>query len=261
MKTQAKENKLYPRVTLDCRISCTHKVFQGDGYTAQVVVQLVTMQAFEECLDRLNKRSNKVKLKRTQVLTSVRTLADLTGFTKHRIEKALKKLEEVKLIQRQKCEDMPGLNKNDGEVITVLRLASCPALPDTSATTKSDDINNTSTNSTSRKQFKPPTYDEVLTYAQDKEWPNAKGLADKFYEYYDGTGWIKEKVGKPVRNWKLTMCDWQTRQNDTPATMTQSNGSIFKEADDGRVMRYEGFSKGGPEELLKRDMAAQGTAA
>jgi len=133
-------NKKYPRVILDCRISSTHSYFRGDGYTAQVFCQLATMQAFEECEKRLHERSNKVKLKRTQVLTSVRTLAGLTGFTKHRVEKALKRLVELNLIQREKCEERPGLSRNDGEVVTVLRLAGCPSVPDTSTTTKSNII-------------------------------------------------------------------------------------------------------------------------
>ena len=228
---------------MDCRISCTHPFFRGDGYTSQMFCQLATMQAFEECEDRLNKRSNMVQLKRTQVLTSVRTLMGLTGFTKHRVEKGLKRLVKLNLIQREKCEEMQGLNRNDGEVVTVLRLATCPKVPDTSPVTKSDDIK-TTTNTTRSKEFTPPTCDEVLAYAKGKDWPNAKSLADRFFEYYDGTGWIKEKVGKPVLNWKLTMCDWQDRQSDEP--------SIKAVKRTGK----SSYTPAGPELLVANDMKA-----
>ena len=211
MKTEAKENKLYPRVTLDCRISCTHPFFRGDGYTAQVFVQLVTMQSYKAEKKRLNDKFNWVNLERTQVLTSISTLMGLTGFTKHRVTKAIEKLIRLQLISEEKCENIPGQHKNDGTVYTILRLAGSPRVPDTSAETKSDGIN---TNTNKRKKFTPPTYNEVLAYAEEKDWPDAKNLADKFFEYYDGTGWIKEKVNKPVRNWKLTMCDWQDRQGN-----------------------------------------------
>ena len=254
MSKSKNTTKQYPRVTLDCRISCTHPYFRGDGYTAQVFCQLATMQAFEECEKRLSNRSNMVKLKRTQVLTSVRTLAGLTGFTKHRVEKALKRLVELNLIQREKCEERPKLSRNDGEVVTVLRLAGCPSVPDTSTTTKSDVIStNTNSNTSRTKKFTPPTYDEVLAYAEKKSWPDAKNLADRFFEYYDGTGWIKEKVGKPVRNWKLTMCDWQDRQGDRQS---------IKVVSDSRVVRHEGFRKLTYEEaMLKNDMEASTSAA
>lgn len=154
----------------------------------------------------------------------------------------------MKLIQREKCEEMQGLNRNDGEVITVLRLATCPSVPDTSSTTKSDDIN-TDTNTSRPKKFTPPTCDEVLAYAVGKGWPNAKSLADRFLEYYDGTGWIKEKVGKPVRNWKLTMCDWQDRQDDEPPIKPVKRTG------------KSSYTPAGPEALIARDTAAAGILA
>jgi hypothetical protein len=84
----------------------------------------------------------------------------------------------------------------------------------------------------------------VLAYAKGKDWPNAKSLADRFFEYYDGTGWIKEKVGKPVLNWKLTMCDWQDRQSDEP--------SIKAVKRTGK----SSYAPAGPELLVANDMKA-----
>jgi hypothetical protein len=89
----------------------------------------------------------------------------------------------------------------------------------------------------------------VLAYAVEKDWPNAKNLADKFFEYYDGTGWIKEKVGKPVRNWKLTMCDWQDRQSSQPSI---------------KVVKRTGkssYTPAGPEALMYHDTATTKAAA
>ena len=104
---------------------------------------------------------------------------------------------------------------------------------------------NTNTSSSRPKKFTHPTCDEVLAYAIEKEWPNAKSLADRFFEYYDGTGWIKEKVGKPVLNWKLTMCDWQNRQSSGEPSIKAVNrtGNSFR-------------TPAGPEALIARDTAA-----
>jgi hypothetical protein len=252
-------------VMVNRQVNSRHPMFKGDGIILAIYIELVTRMAYEPTTDNLGKTKNKVPLMKHQTLTSFRTLQKALGFPKHLIEPRIQKLvdgipaygDQAKVegvIRKMPCEKMKGadgkkLSRNDGMVITIKSGAKFWRPPDT----KPDDVNtntNTNTSTSSRpKKFKPPTCDEVLAYAIEKEWPNAKSLADRFFEYYDGTGWIKEKVGKPVLNWKLTMCDWQHRQDDEP--------SIKAVKRTGR----SSYTPAGPEALIASDTAALGMRA
>ena len=243
-------------VMVDRRVNSSHPLFKGDAITLAIFCELVTRMAHEPTTDNLGKTKNRVPLKPKQTLTSYRTLERALGVPKHLIEPRIDKLvnglppyrgepEFPGLITKVACKDMPGMSVNDGMVITILSGAKFGSQPDT----KPDDVNNTGTNTGKRKKFTPPTYDMVLAYAEENGWPNAKNLADRFFEYYDGTGWIKEKVGKPVRNWKLTMCDWQDRQGNRQSIKAVKGSGTPNTA------------KAGPEALLASDMAAIGSVA
>lgn len=233
-------------VMVDRRVNSSHPLFKGDAITLAIFCELVTRMAHEPTTDNLGKTKNRVPLKPKQTLTSFRTLAKALGFPKHLIEPRIQKLIDGMppkipgLITKVACKGMPGMSVNDGMVITILSGAKFGSQPDT----KPDDVNNTGTNTGKRKKFTPPTYDMVLAYAEEKRWDNASALADRFFEYYQSTGWIKEKVGKPVRNWKLTMCDWQDRQGNRQS-IKAVKGSGKPSA-----------SKAGPEALLASDKAA-----
>lgn len=72
-----------------------------------------------------------------------------------------------------------------------------------------------------RKVFEPPTLDEVVEYMTEKkgtEWsiPHILGLANKFWNHYDGKGW---KVGKDkMQKWKSAASnainDWDVKGFD-----------------------------------------------
>ena len=238
-------------VMVDRRVNSSHPLFKGDAITLAIFCELVTRMAHEPTTDNLGKTKNGVPLKPKQTLTSFRTLAKALGFPKHLIEPRIQKLIDGMppkipgLITKVACKGMPGMSVNDGMVITILSGAKFGSQPDT----KPDDVNNTGTNTGKRKKFTPPTYDMVLAYAEEKRWDNASALADRFFEYYQSTGWIKEKVGKPVRNWKLTMCDWQDRQGNRQSIKAVKGSGNPNTA------------KAGPEALLASDMAAIGSVA
>jgi len=233
-------------VMVDRRVNSSHPLFKGDAITLAIFCELVTRMAHEPTTDNLGKTKNRVPLKPKQTLTSFRTLAKALGFPKHLIEPRIQKLIDGMppkipgLITKVACKGMPGMSVNDGMVITILSGAKFGSQPDT----KPDDVNNTGTNTGKRKKFTPPTYDMVLAYAEEKRWDNASALADRFFEYYQSTGWIKEKVGKPVRNWKLTMCDWQDRQGNRQSIKAVKGSGNPSTA------------KAGPEALLASDKAA-----
>lgn len=50
-----------------------------------------------------------------------------------------------------------------------------------------------------KKEFVPPTKDEVMTYFFDKGYDSMTGL--KFWEYYEAADW-KDGKGQQVKNWK-----------------------------------------------------------
>jgi hypothetical protein len=57
-----------------------------------------------------------------------------------------------------------------------------------------------------RKEFVPPTYEEVVEYAKSR---NREDLARKFFDYFDTGEWIDSK-GNKVRNWKQKFITWES---------------------------------------------------
>ena len=199
-----------------------------------------------------------VNLKRTQVLTSVRTLVALTGFTKHRVEKALKRLVKLKLIQREKCEEMQGLSRNDGEVITVLRLAGYPKLPDTSPATKSDVISNSSSK-TKADGFVLPT--ELDTPSMQEAW------GDFITHRKQKQKGLTERSAKLVLN-KLVVAKLTPDEAVTELNKAIECGwtSVFPKKEDTSIKavkrtRKSSYTPAGPEALIASDTAALGMRA
>lgn len=62
-----------------------------------------------------------------------------------------------------------------------------------------------------KKPFIPPTFEEVLSYAMEK---NREDLAQNFFDYFDAGDWVDSK-GQKVRNWKQKFLTWA---NNTPIT-------------------------------------------
>lgn len=65
-----------------------------------------------------------------------------------------------------------------------------------------------STKKVLKKEFIPPTLEEVENYCKErKNNVNAK----KFFDYYNEGGW-KDQTGKPVKNWKQKMiANWENK--------------------------------------------------
>ena len=60
-----------------------------------------------------------------------------------------------------------------------------------------------------KKQFIPPTLEEVTAYIQEKHYSvNPK----TFFEYYSETEW-KDISGKKIKNWKGKVVTWNSRNN------------------------------------------------
>lgn len=65
-----------------------------------------------------------------------------------------------------------------------------------------------------KRQFIPPSFDEVKAYATSR---GRTDLAKSFFDYYNEGDW-RDKEGKAIRNWKQKFVIWENR---TPKAETQ----------------------------------------
>ena len=238
------------------RTMLNHWLFE-DATEIGLWVTFASEFAYEECEVKGKFTGKPIKLKPNQQVFSTDQLGQLLNkvwpgtksgkkrLTRHMVNLRMNKWKAIGLIDWIDCDC-----RTDGRLFTIKKAR--PNLGETEAVSETKPAapnikkkaNKTNTNTSRAKKFTPPTYAEVLAYAEEKGWSDGNNLADKFFEYYDGTGWIKEKVGKPVLNWKLTMCDWNSRRSDQPEV---------------KVVKRTGKSTHAPsglEVLLARDMAA-----
>lgn len=80
-----------------------------------------------------------------------------------------------------------------------------------------------------RKEFVPPTYEEVLEYARSR---GREDLARKFFDYFDTGEWIDSK-GNKVRNWKQKFITWESNNEkgannaDNLGNNSRSTSEVF----------------------------------
>lgn len=67
-----------------------------------------------------------------------------------------------------------------------------------------------------KKTFVPPTFEEVLSYAIEK---NREDLAQSFFDYFEAGEWVDSK-GNKVRSWKQKFLTWA---NNTPVGTRGAN--------------------------------------
>lgn len=72
-----------------------------------------------------------------------------------------------------------------------------------------------------RKEFIPPTLEEIKAYALERD---RLDLVDKFYNYYQASDW-KDNRGKKVKNWKLKFVSWENN-NSKPKTQPNSTYEV-----------------------------------
>lgn len=76
-------------------------------------------------------------------------------------------------------------------------------------------------NSARKARFTPPTYEEVLSYAEER---GIASLAKPFFEYFDTGKWVDAK-GQPVQNWKQKFLTWESREKERGTHGTGTNAS------------------------------------
>lgn len=60
------------------------------------------------------------------------------------------------------------------------------------------------------ERFVPPTLDEVKSYCSEI---NAKIDPEAFVDYYTQIGWVCGKAGKPMKDWKSAVRNWNRRES------------------------------------------------
>lgn len=96
---------------------------------------------------------------------------------------------------KKPIQDKTKQNKTKQDNINVGVDTSAPTTPATKKDSK-------------KKEFIPPTAEEVRAYCEENELDTID--PEWFVEYYGERKWIKEN-GKPVENWKLTVREWANR--------------------------------------------------
>lgn len=154
------------------------------------------------------------------LLCDQQKLADSMGTSRKTINRAMKELKDIHLIDvvRQGAKiankiyinrplPFKGLHQNesDGTKMSQGSGQKCPT-NDTDTVSDTESIYNkrTSHQKTKKKEFVPPTLDELKAYIAEKGY-NVD--ANELYEYYEITDW-HDKYGNKLSNWKLTCRTW-----------------------------------------------------
>jgi predicted phage replisome organizer len=79
-----------------------------------------------------------------------------------------------------------------------------------------------------KKQFVPPTLEEVKAYCQQR---GNKVDAQRFFDYYESGKWT-DREGKPVVNWKQKMiANWEKKAEEQEASRPQTVRPKYKKLD------------------------------
>ena len=75
-----------------------------------------------------------------------------------------------------------------------------------------------------RKEFVPPTYEQVLEYGKEK---NREDIVQEFYDYFTVGNWVDSK-GNKVLNWKQKFLTWCSKNPKKPNATPKYDNSKYK---------------------------------
>jgi len=171
----------------------------------------------------VNHKSNKINLgftifeiKRGQSAKSLRTWADLFNSNTKTVAMFFLMLESDRMITKQ----IIGKGKQSTTLINISNYESYQGAEETQETTlkttqekRERDTNKNVKNVKNDKKevFIPPVLNDVLVYFDENGY--SKEAATKAFNYYTNLGWRNSK-GNQVINWKNTMQNWFTPENE-----------------------------------------------
>lgn len=185
-----------------------HWQWISDPYVFECFWLLVAMANYKDAYFQ------RKKIKRGQLVTSIRSLSTMFYMNERTIMRCLKCLEESGEI---KIKHFPKF--------TIITICNYEKYQGVVSDTTDDTTQHTTQHTTNqrnkeiknsikeRESISYPDYTEVKAYADERG--ASEDLALDFYEHYESNGWM---VGKnPMKNWKASFNGWMRRhdkQND-----------------------------------------------
>lgn len=170
----------------------------------------------------VNHKSNKINLgftifdvKRGQSAKSLRTWADLFNSNTKTVSMFFSMLESDGMITKETI----GKGKQSTTLINISNYECYQSTEETQDTTlkttqekrKRDTNKNVNNEKNVKNTFIPPVLNDVLVYFDENGY--SKEAATKAFNYYTNLGW-KNSKGNQVINWKNTMQNWFTPENE-----------------------------------------------
>lgn len=159
-------------------------------------------------------------LKPGQAVIGLNKLSAELGFSVQQIRTALKKLEstgEITLFSTNRftiatvenwefyqCDDYDSNKRATNEQQTDNKQAT------NEQQHLKNDKNDKNGKNAKKKIFIRPSVEEIKAYCEER---GNKVDAQKFFDYYDTSGWVDGK-GKPVKNWKQKVITWEGRDKE-----------------------------------------------
>lgn len=189
----------------------------------------IPYQTFEDIATMLDREEKEIELCmqffiNERMVEIVDEIYCLTNFMMYQNQEGLEKIREQKRIAQAKWRERKkqGLV---GNVVESTNLSTSNLLSnsisnsnsnfnsnsisnqgDNIEDSKEEKINKKEKKTRAKKEFVPPTYEEVIEYARSR---NREDLARKFFDYFEAGDWIDSK-GNKVRNWKQKFITWES---------------------------------------------------
>ena len=145
------------------------------------------------------KRGIEIELKRGQVGVSIKGLADVWGWSRSKVTRFLKYLENEHQIEHQ-----------IDNITTIITINNYNKYQDANTKTNTKRTPNEHQTNTTKECIKneeiinkekiPPDFADVVEYYREKGFSETH--ANNFYSYYDSIGWTTGKANKPLKKWR-----------------------------------------------------------
>ncbi|MBR6656561.1 MAG: hypothetical protein IKL18_00090 [Oscillospiraceae bacterium] len=180
-----------------------------------------TMRVFIHLLIKANYNEGNFKgvlIKRGEVVTSYKSIADELGITEKNARTAINHLKQTGSVASTKYSKFQVIKLNNYDKFQSSRQADWQASGRQTAgngqasgnnqrNKESKKLRNKEINSISTKNFVPPTLEEVKAYCSER---NNGVDADHFFDYYSANGWV-QGAGNPIADWQACIRTWERR--------------------------------------------------
>ena len=168
----------------------------------------------------------RITLKPGQLITSRKSISEQFHINESKCERVLTLFKNEQMIEQQsssknrlitiqKWTDYQSLEQQNEQQVNNNRTTSEQQVNTNKNVKKNKNVKNKEDSSS----FTPPTLDEVIAYAKEKN--QNEDLARRFYDYFTTGDWIDSK-GKKVSNWKQKFITWISYNGGTQKKRVES---------------------------------------